>query len=440
MKNNIVFSIIVLLVLVFATIIPNELCWPFIIIFAGFLAGIVLISFAEAQDREVLFTIFAGAFFLRIIFSQLLFNISFWMRPEHGFFIHDGYSFHYTGSWMASMWRLGVFPDKFAISDISMTNAFVSPYDYWCGFVYFITGNNPISLFFINSVMGSITVILVYFISKRIFDSKVAVVASLFIAFWPSLILWSTQNLKEPSTIFFVTVCLLAFTSFKHRLRFSYLLFFAASFFILLWLRQLFAAIVVFSIAMSMFFSLKKRIVFLLLVIVLSTFFLINLYGSDFLLVKAKSWFAYNVGISESFFESVDYARQVRTAGASSAFFRNVDISSFSSAVAFLPIGLIFVFLSPFPWQTASIEQVFAIPEMLVWYALLPLTFLGVYRALKNKRKDSLLLIIFISTVVLIMSFLEGNVGTIFRHRSIILGFTFVFTAAGITQKRIKLK
>ncbi len=58
--------------------------------------------------------------------------------------------------------------------------------------------------------------------------------------------------------------------------------------------------------------------------------------------------------------------------GGGSSFGASADISSLSGAVAYLPIGLAYFLLAPFPWQAGSALQLSTMIEQPVWYLLRP--------------------------------------------------------------------
>lgn len=434
-KPNVLSLIIFSLAVgIFSVVGPRQLWWPFVIITGGIMLGISLVLFALPEDRKGLFTIFILALLLRAFLSVLLYDIWFLRDPVHpGFFIGDGYGYHYTGSWLVDMWQRGIFPDFNTIfQHVAGSGAMVSPTDYWCGFIYFFTGENPLVLFFINSVAGSITVIIVYFITKQLFNSKAAMIATLFSAFWPSLILWSTQNLKETITIFLLTTSFWTIVNLRARFRLRHLMLLILSVCLLFCWHETAAFMLFLAIFLSLLLSVDRRKVFMSILIVAALFFLLILSGVyHIILSKLKAWFISRYSLS---FESINHLRYARTLQADSAFLVNMNIASLPRILVFLPFGLFFFFLSPFPWQVGNAIQILAIPEMLCWYVLLPFSFFGIFICVKERWKQSSVIILFILATSLLFALMEGNIGTLFRHRSIVLIFFLFFAAVGIAR------
>jgi len=121
-----------------------------------------------------------------------------------------------------------------------------------------------------------------------------------------------------------------------------------------------------------------------------------------------------------------------------SAFAEDVDVSSPEGALSALPLGLSYLILAPFPWQLASLRQAITLPEMVIWWASLPLIVLGLWFAIKYRLREVAPIIIFTTLLTLTYSILQGNVGTAYRQRAQLLVFYFVFVAIGFVLMKEK--
>ena len=128
----------------------------------------------------------------------------------------------------------------------------------------------------------------------------------------------------------------------------------------------------------------------------------------------------------------LEYLRQDMAFGAGWAYGAGADVSTFAGALQFLPVGIAYFMFAPFPWSVGSILQSFTLPETLIWYALLPFAVRGAWLALRHDPRAYTV----VATALLVVSFayalVEGNVGTAYRHRAVILPLTFIFCAVGI--------
>jgi hypothetical protein len=137
--------------------------------------------------------------------------------------------------------------------------------------------------------------------------------------------------------------------------------------------------------------------------------------------------------------EQVQRSRFDASASAKSGFGRDVDVSTTSGALQTIPIGLVYLFFAPFPWQFGSLRQSLTLPEMAIWWASFPLLALGLWFSLRYRIRQMSPILIFTSMLTLAYSVFQGNVGTAYRQRSQLLVFYFIFVAVGgvlVKEKR----
>src|SRR5439155_4867105 len=88
--------------------------------------------------------------------------------------------------------------------------------------------------------------------------------------------------------------------------------------------------------------------------------------------------------------------------------------------------------------QLASLRQAITLPEMVIWWASLPLIGLGVWFGIKYRLREVAPIIIFRTLLTLTYSILQGNVGTAYRQRAQLVVFYFVFVAIGFVLMKEK--
>jgi hypothetical protein len=123
---------------------------------------------------------------------------------------------------------------------------------------------------------------------------------------------------------------------------------------------------------------------------------------------------------------------------AQSGFGQDTDVSTPTGFLAAIPLGLAYLILAPFPWQLTSLRQMITLPEMIIWWASIPLLALGLWFALKHRLREITPILIFTSLLTLCYSILQGNVGTAYRQRAQLLVFYFVFVAIGFVLMQEK--
>jgi hypothetical protein len=70
---------------------------------------------------------------------------------------------------------------------------------------------------------------------------------------------------------------------------------------------------------------------------------------------------------------------------------------------------------------------------MLAWYAMLILATVGIVATFKRDWRRLFLPLLFTAGLILVLALVEGNVGTIFRHRSMLMPTTFIGAGIGLT-------
>jgi hypothetical protein len=90
--------------------------------------------------------------------------------------------------------------------------------------------------------------------------------------------------------------------------------------------------------------------------------------------------------------------------------------------LSYLPTGLAYAIFAPFPLFARRIQEILAAPEMLVWYVLVAA---GVASTWRERRRWPYLapLTLTIGGLMLVLALAEGNVGTLFRHRAMVIPF-----------------
>lgn len=430
---------------------PRETLFPALVLFGGISLGALFISIRVPQDFSHLFPIFVGAFMVRIFLSVLLYvgclslsaDNTMGTTLQYGFFIGDGYAYSHNGAWIARQREEGREPTREGIQDISVSRT-VGRFDYWNAAVYGFSGESPFSMFFLSALASSSAVIFVYLITELLWNRAAARWASVLAGFWPSHILWGSQNLKEPFTIFFVCLSFWSFLQLQSNFRFHLFGIWLVSMAGLFSLRFTLAILLFFSFLLGLLVaSVKARYwmgACLLALFLVSQSMHIDLNQPAKKMVREVTFgfLSQEVGplkVSETV-EHFSYLRKVRSEGARTAFLADTNFESAWQLLLFAPLGLLYVFFSPFPWQIASLLDLFAACESLVFYGFFLSALKGYGALLRRRIKAISSLTAFVILVSLLLALIEGNVGTIFRHRSIIWVFIFVFIAIGVDVKK----
>ena len=195
-------------------------------IFTFFLYGRTLYdnSSIEKVSKEKRFEkrILLAAFIPRVLFTLLLYWIfQAYYGDAFGFENSDPIYYDELGKFVAQMIANGEFHFYDEIS-LWSGNKDISDMGYgvYVGFIYWITGSGTtqnmqfigdapttsalsiLSVRFLKCVWSSLTVLLIYRIAKRNFETKVARMAAVFCALWPNFWYYCTCHLKEVEMVF----------------------------------------------------------------------------------------------------------------------------------------------------------------------------------------------------------------------------------------------
>jgi hypothetical protein len=104
---------------------------------------------------------------------------------------------------------------------------------------------------------------------------------------------------------------------------------------------------------------------------------------------------------------------------------------TYARILAYLPMGVAYTMFAPAPWAITRVHDLLTAPEMLVWYILMAAALVTVIRF---RARWWLLLppVLFVASFIGAMALTEGNVGTLFRHRAMIIPLVIVLAAPSL--------
>ncbi|MGH9901294.1 MAG: glycosyltransferase family 39 protein, partial [Pyrinomonadaceae bacterium] len=298
---------------------------------------------------------------------------------------------------------------------------------YLVGSIYWLVGRNMLAFQYVNAVVGAATAPVIYLCAHHIFRNlRVARAAALFVAFYPSLVLWSSQGLKDGPMVFFLALCMLATLRLGERFHLKWFAVLAGALLGIMSLRFYVFYMVVTAIGGAFVVGMRKMTANTLarqIVVIVGLGLAMTYFG---VLRSASAQF-------ETFgnLEAVQRSRADLARSAESGFGKDVDVSTTSGALSAIPLGMVYLLFAPFPWQLANLRQSITLPEMLVWWASFPLLLVGLWFTLKYRMRQALPILIFTSMLTLAYSVFQGNVGTAYRQRAQLLVFYFIFVSVG---------
>ena len=380
-------------------------------------------------DQRFLFRLFVSGLLARIFLGTLIYVFN-WQD----FFGGDALTYDFFGQALLKTWEGDKYYQVFV--DLFLGGGGASGWGmlYFVAAIYKIVGQNMLATQYVNSVLGAATAPLAYMIALEIFPNRrVARACGLLTAFFPSLVLWTSQGLKDGPIIFLLTLSMLATLKLGNKFSLTYTVALGLSLCGLLTLRFYVFYIIVLSISAAFILgrrrlnaqSFARQFIIMFLVGLGLAYFGVTRYAT-------QQFESYGT------FHQLQLMRMDASQSAKSGFGQDVDVSTPGGALSAIPLGLTYLILAPFPWQLASTRQMITLPEMVVWWASLPLLVLGLWFAIKHRMREVAPILIFTTLLTLTYSILMGNVGTAYRQRAQLLVFYFIFVAIGFVLAKEK--
>lgn len=342
------------------------------------------------------------------------------LAPE--FFAPDSATYRGLGGQLWQSWQgLGSGPDTTWQSSYVVFNAVA----------HGLLGDARYGMAVLNLFVGVWSAILAYRLGRTCFGEAAGRATGVLVAIFPSLVLWSVLNIRDALATFVVTALALLAVRIYRRVSGPDLLLMVVGLLYLSSLRDYMAVLLLGGVLLGFALALRPgRLVPTLVagvVLVLGGIFLLErsqVLSPDILEDPLRSAAGMRRNLQQDFVSGQ----------AGSAFGTGYDTSTVGGAIRYLPVGLAFFLFAPFPWAITSVLQLSTLPEVLLWYALVPFTLLGLRGIRTREHSVGLVLVGILAIVVTSYALVEGNFGTAYRHRSQVLPLFFVFAGRGLAD------
>jgi 4-amino-4-deoxy-L-arabinose transferase-like glycosyltransferase len=399
---------------------------PLAVLF-GTVAALVVFFFInknfDGKERIFLQRLFTIALALRVILASVTYVFGI-----EAFFGGDSITYDLAGQALCNSWfnlpqdNLSSYYLNFA------TRASGSGFGmaYLVAVIYSVLGRNPLAVQFFNSVLGAATACLIYSCAKEIFkNNRVAKVAAIFVGVFPSMILWSSQALKDGIICFLLGLAMNSLFSLQKKFNYFNIILLIISLTSIYTLR--FYIFFAFAVAIfgSLFLNTQKSVASLARQVLVLIFITLGLTYLGVLRNAQTNIETYgSLG-------SLQNSRLDMATSAESGFGQDIDVSTPTGAIQALPIGLAYLMLAPFPWQVTNFRQAITLPEVVIWWSLIPFLIMGIWFTLKNKLRESVAILLLTLLLTISYAIFQGNVGTAYRMRAQMQIFYFIFIAVG---------
>src|SRR5256714_12708879 len=344
------------------------------------------------EDEHFLVRLFVSAIMVRIFLGSVIYYFH-----QQEFFGAEANTYDIFGNALMKVWS-GDLSYQYYV-DLFTRDGSGSGWGmlYVVAVIYKLIGRNMLATQYVNSVLGAVTAPIAYLMAMEIFpNKKVGRAAALLAAFYPSLILWQCQGMKDGPIIFILTLCMLATLKLGNKFSSKYVTILAIGLFALMTLRFYVFYIMVFAIVCALIMGRQK----LSAQAFLRQFIIMFVVGGV-LAGLGVSYYAGRQIEQYGSFRQLQVMRQDASRSAASGFGEDIDVSTPEGALAAIPIGLMYLFLAPFPWQYSSVRSMITLPEMAVWWGSLPFLALGLWFTIRRRLRAVAPIVIFLTVLTI---------------------------------------
>lgn len=291
------------------------------------------------------------------------------------------------------------------------------------GLLFEVTGPNSWLPRTLNVLAGAALAVVIYEIVYLVAGRRAAQIAGIAVALWPSLVLWSIVIQKDSLLLLGLFVAVLgALGALRGR-----------------WVGAVVALAglaVVLPLRPYPFVLFELALVVTLLVRLASTRFKNGGVAAALVVGVVVLGAIGGVGVLGTGYirsqATVDRVDVVRTEGSvGDTGFASDDTSDLGDVIVGMPRGLFHSLVGPFPWDAGPpLARALMIVELPVWLATIAIAFLALARipARKLIQEWALMLLLAIG-VALVLAVYEGNAGTAFRQRSMLIPIVIALAA-----------
>ncbi len=371
------------------------------------------------EERRFLGRIVLHGFLLRALVSLLLHVTEGWsyFGGDEGTFEANGRIFYY---YLRGLLPFSIGGNLSARDEIA--------YPYLVGSLYHLFGLFQAVPLLLNCLLGAGLVYPVHALAGRFGGRDAARRASILVAFFPSLVLWSSLMVRDVWALFFLASALFFADTLRRTFRVTHFVAMASCLAGLAFVRSHVFLIVAVAIAAGLLLGRRS---------------IPKALFTGGLLMAALVLSIRSGSVASGLLEGADLQtlatmRRYNAMGPSVAgsLGADVDISTPAAALSYLPLGLLYFYFSPFPWQIGSPRQVMAVVDLVVWYSIMPGILVGMVWMVRRRFRAVLPLLLAVIGISILYALVEGNIGIIFRHRAQVIVPLCVVAGVGYAVQR----
>lgn len=294
--------------------------------------------------------------------------------------------------------------------------------------LYFVFGQHPESGLAVNATMAALIVPLTYDTTRRAFGRDAARIATALATVVPGLIIWPAQLLREATVLMLLALALNSATRLAGRVSVSGITLLACTVALLFSVRASTASLMVVGVVAALLLGQRRfagsigasaGAVTVLVVLML----VFGLGFTGFKLVTSTS------------LAQISSLHADSSASAVSGYLGDADLSTGAHVATYLPIGLAAFLFGPPPWLLSGFRQIFALPDLLVWWFLLPSLWTGLRSGARRIRRQILVFALPALFISAGLSLIIANFGTTIRERMQVVIILIPVIALGLAER-----
>lgn len=402
---------------------PDELLFIPLALFFGLGTSFLLGKGKDNVEAEFEVSIFFIAFSLRLMLGVIIYGWD--LSAIFGDEDSSGYMYGWTVA--LSWYKDGFDGFLYEIYRVVILEQNVGQSVIWGAFMFIAGAPSRMIVSVINSFVGSVLVIIVYRLAKKLFDFQTAKVAAILVTFWLSIVILSSGTSKEMMVICAEwSILYLALRNSRGLTQKDIIL--AAPIMLTLYTLRFYAF---YMCAIALFFrailTSKKN-------------FARNSILGIMLVISLLGFLSASGAVNK------DFERFDRQSEGMNAWRTNVAGSTGSgtdvyseyknNTIAGVPLATTYFFFAPFPWElfSGSLRASFAAAENIIIIFLFAIGFTSIKTLFKERFFQLLPIIVFCVLYAGMQIWGFSNVGLAWRHRQTIMPLFFLLAALSLTK------
>jgi len=356
------------------------------------------------------------SFGAHLLVGLLITNIG----PLRGYLGPDSLGYHAGAVDIVQHWRL-----DYPLPDLPSGK---EGFFYALAGLYWLVGTEPTAGLVMNATLAAAMVPLMADLTNRLAGPRAAHKIPPLLVLLPGLMLWPSQLLREAGMLFLLVLVANLGVRLSERVTVPSLLGLVVSIAVMLTFRGYIAVVVAGTVLCGV--ALSKRH----LLAGVGTAISAVLIGSILVLSFGLGYAGYQTAVNANL-QQANIVRQGLSVSVASGYASDVDVSNSGAAITYLPRGLTSFMLGPFPWQIRGVRQLPALPDVIVWWYLLPMLWRGCQVARREGERRAYVLLLPALGVASVLGLILANYGILVRERTQVVVLLLPLIAWGLADR-----